>query len=228
MRAVGYRHPASLDHPQQFLDPQQLPDPQYQLNPQHLADPQYQLSPEYLVDIKLPDPSPGADDLLVRVEAVAVNPVDVKVRRRELPPPGGWRLLGWDAVGRVEALGQRTGGFAVGDRVWYAGALNRAGCNAELQLVDWRLVARAPQSHRPAEAAALPLTSLTAWELLFDRLRLPQGADAAGRVLLVVAGAGGWARCCCNWRTSSPTSPRWPPLPSPRARPGRAAAGPTR
>jgi zinc-binding alcohol dehydrogenase family protein len=203
MRAVGYRHPASLDHPQQFLDPQQLPDPQYQLNPQHLADPQYQLnpqhladpqyqlSPEYLVDIKLPDPSPGADDLLVRVEAVAVNPVDVKVRRRELPPPGGWRLLGWDAVGRVEALGQRTGGFAVGDRVWYAGALNRAGCNAELQLVDWRLVARAPQSLRPAEAAALPLTSLTAWELLFDRLRLPQGADAAGRVLLVVAGAGG-------------------------------------
>jgi hypothetical protein len=126
MRAVGYRHPASLDHPQQFLDPQQLPDPQYQLNPQHLADPQYQLnpqhladpqyqlSPEYLVDIKLPDPSPGADDLLVRVEAVAVNPVDVKVRRRELPPPGGWRLLGWDAVGRVEALGQRASGFAVG------------------------------------------------------------------------------------------------------------------
>lgn len=94
-------------------------------------------------------------------------------------------------MGRVEALGQRAGGFAVGDRVWYDGALNRAGCNAELQLVDWRLVARAPESLRPAEAAALPLTSLTAWELLFDRLRLPQGADAAGQVLLVVAGAGG-------------------------------------
>jgi zinc-binding alcohol dehydrogenase family protein len=210
MRAVGYRHQASLDHrqylldhqqlldPQDPLDPQQLPDsqilpaPQDPLDPQHLADPQDQLNPEYLLDIELPDPSPGADDLLVRVEAVAVNPVDVKVRRRELPPPGGWRLLGWDAVGRVEALGQRAGGFAVGDRVWYAGALNRAGCNAELQLVDWRLVARAPQSLRPAEAAALPLTSLTAWELLFDRLRLPQGADAAaGQVLLVVAGAGG-------------------------------------
>ena len=204
MRAVGYQHPASLDHPQHSLDSQELPDPQDLLNSQHLADPEYQLSPEYLVDpkylvdpeslvdIELPDPSPGADDLLVRVEAVAVNPVDVKVRRRELPPPGAWRLLGWDAVGRVEALGQRAGGFAVGDRVWYAGALNRAGCNAELQLVDWRLVARAPQSLTSAEAAALPLTSLTAWELLFDRLRLPQGADAAaGQVLLVVAGAGG-------------------------------------
>ncbi len=197
MRAVGYRHQASLDHPQYLLDPQrsrdiqQLTAPQNPLNPQQFLDPQDQLNPEYLVDIELPDPSPGADDLLVRVEAVAVNPVDVKVRRRELPPPGGWRLLGWDAVGRVEALGQRAGGFSVGDRVWYAGALNRAGCNAELQLVDWRLVARAPQSLRPAEAAALPLTSLTAWELLFDRLRLPQGADAAGQVLLVVAGAGG-------------------------------------
>lgn len=197
MRAVGYQHPASLDHQQQLLDPQQLPDPQNPLNPQQLLDPEYQLNPEYLVDseylvdIELPDPSPGNDDLLVRVEAVAVNPVDVKVRRRELPPPGGWRVLGWDAVGRVEALGQRASGFAVGDRVWYAGALNRAGCNAELQLVDWRLVARAPQSLTPAEAAALPLTSLTAWELLFDRLRLPQGSDAAGQVLLVVAGAGG-------------------------------------
>ncbi|HBH72644.1 MAG TPA: zinc-binding alcohol dehydrogenase family protein [Synechococcales bacterium UBA10510] len=204
MRAVGYQHPASLDHPQHSLDSQELPDPQDLLNSQHLADPEYQLSPEYLVDpkylvdpeylvdIELPDPSPGADDLLVRVEAVAVNPVDVKVRRRELPPPGAWRLLGWDAVGRVEALGQRAGGFAVGDRVWYAGPLNRAGCNAELQLVDWRLVARAPQSLTSAEAAALPLTSLTAWELLFDRLRLPQGSDAAaGQVLLVVAGAGG-------------------------------------
>lgn len=192
MRAVGYRHPASLDHPQRLLDPQYLPDSQDLLNPQQLPDPEYPPNPEYLVDIELPDPSPGADDLLVRVEAVAVNPVDVKVRRRELPPPGAWRLLGWDAVGTVEALGQRAGGFAVGDRVWYAGALNRAGCNAELHLVDWRLVARAPQSLTPAEAAALPLTSLTAWELLFDRMRLPQGADAAaGQVLLVVAGAGG-------------------------------------
>lgn len=192
MRAVGYRHPASLDHPQRLLDPQDLPDSQDLLNPQQLPDPEYPPNPEYLVDIELPDPSPGADDLLVRVEAVAVNPVDVKVRRRELPPPGAWRLLGWDAVGTVEALGQRAGGFAVGDRVWYAGALNRAGCNAELHLVDWRLVARAPQSLTPAEAAALPLTSLTAWELLFDRLRLPQGAGAAaGQVLLVVAGAGG-------------------------------------
>ena len=135
MRAVGYRHQASLDHLQHLLDPersrdtqrsrdpQQLPDsqvlpaPQNPLNPQQFLNPEYQPNPEYLVDIELPDPSPGADDLLVRVEAVAVNPVDVKVRRRELPPPGGWRLLGWDAVGRVEALGQRAGGFAVGDRV---------------------------------------------------------------------------------------------------------------
>jgi hypothetical protein len=109
MRAVGYRHPASLDHPQRLLDPQDLPDSQDLLNPQQLPDPEYPPNPEYLVDIELPDPSPGADDLLVRVEAVAVNPVDVKVRRRELPPPGAWRLLGWDAVGTVEALGQRAG-----------------------------------------------------------------------------------------------------------------------
>jgi len=104
----------------------------------------------------------------------------------------------------VEALGQRAGGFAVGDRVWYAGALNRAGCNAELQLVDWRLVARAPQSLRPAEAAALPLTSLTAWELLFDRLRLPLGQAQLARQLTgltLVATASqpegqAWARRC--------------------------------
>jgi len=95
-------------------------------------------------------------------------------------PWAGWRP--W-------ASGRAALPWAIG--FWYAGALNRAGCNAELQLVDWRLVARAPQSLRQAEAAALPLTSLTAWELLFDRLRLPQGGDAAGQVLLVVAGAGG-------------------------------------
>jgi zinc-binding alcohol dehydrogenase family protein len=146
----------------------------------------------YLVDLELPDPSPGPLDLLVAPEAIAVNPVDLKVRGRDLPPAGQWRLLGWDAVGRVVGLGQAVSGFAPGDRVWYAGALQRPGCNAELQLVDHRLAARAPRSLEALEAAALPLTAITAWELLFERFRLPAGTDAgAGETLLVLGGAGG-------------------------------------
>lgn len=162
MRAIGYQQPALLE------------------------------DPNYLLDITLPDPTPGPHDLLVRVEAIALNPVDRKVRARELPEPGGWRVLGWDAVGGVEALGSEVHGFAVGDRVWYSGALNRPGCNAELHGVDARLAAHAPRSLRPAEAAALPLTAITAWELLFDRLAIPRGPEAgAGQSLLVVGAAGG-------------------------------------
>lgn len=148
--------------------------------------------PLALVDIELPDPTPGAWDLLVRVEAIAVNPVDTKVRRRDQPAAGEWRVLGWDAAGRVEAVGSAVQGFEVGDRVWYAGALNRPGCYSERQLVDARLVSRLPAGLSASEAAALPLTAITAWELLFDRLRLSQGPEAhRGEALLVVGGAGG-------------------------------------
>ncbi|MCP9815886.1 zinc-binding alcohol dehydrogenase family protein [Synechococcus sp. GreenBA-s] len=148
--------------------------------------------PLCLLAIELPDPTPGPRDLLVRVEAIAVNPVDTKVRRRDTPAPGEWKVLGWDAAGTVEAVGPAVQGFQVGDRVWYAGALDRPGCNAELQLVDERLVARRPASLSAAEAAALPLTAITAWELLFDRLRLAQGPEAhRGEALLVVGAAGG-------------------------------------
>lgn len=146
-------------------------------------------APEALVDLELPDPAPGAKDLLVRVEAVSVNPVDVKIRAGV--PPDGPRVLGWDAVGVVEGLGDEVRGFAVGDRVWYAGDLNRPGSNAELQAVDARIASRAPTSLSAAEAAALPLTTITAWEMLFDRFRIPAGKQPRGDVLLVSGAAGG-------------------------------------
>jgi zinc-binding alcohol dehydrogenase family protein len=146
----------------------------------------------YLLDLELAEPTPCPQDLLVAVEAIAVNPVDLKVRSRELPAAGQSRILGWDAVGRVVAMGEGCSGFGLGDRVWYAGALNRPGCNAERQLVDHRLAALAPRRLSAAEAAALPLTTITAWELLFDRLRIPQDRQATeGLALLVLGGAGG-------------------------------------
>lgn len=146
--------------------------------------------PESLVDLELPAPVPGPRDLLVRVAAVSVNPVDTKVRRSRAPQPGQPEVLGWDAVGRVEALGAEVQGFAVGDRVYYAGAINRPGSNAELHLVDHRIAARAPESLGDADAAGLPLTAITAWELLFDRLGVTEGGGA-GQTLLVVGAAGG-------------------------------------
>jgi zinc-binding alcohol dehydrogenase family protein len=145
-----------------------------------------------LVDVVLPDPSPEPTDLLVAVDAVSVNPVDTKVRRREQPAKDQWRVLGWDAVGTVVACGAAVEGFRPGDRVWYAGALQRPGCNSALHAVDYRLVGHAPASLSPAEAAALPLTAITAWELLFDRLRLPtRGNSQEPQALLVVGAAGG-------------------------------------
>ena len=149
-------------------------------------------SPGCLIDLDLPDPVPGPQDLLVAVEAVAVNPVDAKVRRRDTPDPGDWRVLGWDAAGTVLAMGDAVDGFAVGDRVWYAGALNRPGCNSERHCVDHRLVGQRPPAWSAAAAAALPLTAITAWELLFDRLRLPRAGDPQPpQTLLVVGAAGG-------------------------------------
>jgi len=145
---------------------------------------------ESLVDLELPAPEPGPRDLLVRVKAVSVNPVDTKVRKNRAPQDGKPEVLGWDAVGIVEALGGAVEGFAVGDRVYYAGAINRPGSNAELQAVDYRIAALAPKSLSDAEAAALPLTAITAWELLFDRLGVKEGGGA-GRSLLVTGAAGG-------------------------------------
>ena len=144
--------------------------------------------PDSLVDIELPRPEARGHDLLVRIEAVAVNPVDTKVRRFHAPPAdGSWRVPGWDAAGVVEAVGDQVSRFRPGDRVWYAGDLTRQGSHAEYQAVDARLVGRMPDTLDFAEAAALPLTAITAWELLFDRLQL---RDADGRLLIVGAARG--------------------------------------
>ncbi len=140
-----------------------------------------------LFDTTLPDPAPRQRDLLVEVKAVAVNPVDTKLRR-QADPVGEKRVLGFDAAGVVRALGAGVTHFGVGDEVWYAGAINRAGANAEYQLVDERLVGRRPRRLSFAEAAAMPLATLTAWEMLFDRLQVPRAAAGS---LLIVGGAGG-------------------------------------
>lgn len=148
-------------------------------------------NPASLQDITLPEPVAAGRDLLVEVKAVSVNPVDFKIRQRRAPTEGQWAVLGWDAAGIVRAVGSEVTQFEPGDRVWYAGDLNRAGSNAELQLVDERIVGHMPASLGFAEAAALPLTTITAWELLFDRLGIAAGKRNAGEVLLIVGAAGG-------------------------------------
>ena len=158
MKAIGFSAPHPVDHP------------------------------EALVEFEQPVPTPGARDVRVRVHAVSVNPVDVKVRASARPPAP--RVLGFDAAGVVDAIGSDVTLFAPGDEVWYAGAIDRPGSNAELQLVDERLVARKPRSLDFADAAALPLTAITAWELLFDRLAVPRSPAHTG-TLLIVNGAGG-------------------------------------
>ena len=147
-----------------------------------------------LVELDLPRPEPGPRDLLVNVRAVSVNPVDTKVRgaRHQGSASHGTgkpRVLGWDAAGVVVAKGAAANGFAVGDEVYYAGELDRPGSNAEYQAVDERLVGRKPKSIGFAEAAALPLTSITAWELLFDRFEVREGQRGAS--LLISGAAGG-------------------------------------
>ncbi|WP_094556340.1 zinc-binding alcohol dehydrogenase family protein [Synechococcus sp. 1G10] len=148
--------------------------------------------PACLIDLELPLPVPGEHDLLVRVAAVSVNPIDTKVRA-SLPAGGNPepRVLGWDAAGVVEAVGPAVRRFRAGDAVIFAGALNRPGTNSEFTLVDERITGRKPRSFSFTEAAALPLTGLAAWEALFERLGLdPDGGDA-GRSLLLIGGAGG-------------------------------------
>ncbi|CAN7221452.1 zinc-binding alcohol dehydrogenase family protein [Variovorax paradoxus] len=147
-------------------------------------------NPESLQDIELPAPVAGPRDLLVRVKAISVNPVDTKVRRNMAPEAGQPKVLGWDAAGTVEAVGAGVKNFKVGDRVYYAGSIVRPGANAELHAVDERIAALAPTSLDDAQAAALPLTTITAYELLFDRLKVPKNGGA-GQTLLVTGGAGG-------------------------------------
>lgn len=163
MRAVGYKSPQAIEHP------------------------------EALVDIDLPKPGATGRDLLVEIRAIAVNPVDTKVRQRGGAADGGWRVLGWDAAGIVAEVGPEVTGFRPGDAIFYAGALERQGTNAEFHLVDERIVGRKPESVSFAEAAALPLTAITAWEGLFDRLNVGRAVPGVPPMILIIGGAGGVA-----------------------------------
>jgi zinc-binding alcohol dehydrogenase family protein len=156
----------------------------YQVSKAILAD-------DSLIDFEVDVLKPRPYDLRVRVRAVSVNPVDIKQRVNTAPPPGQTRILGFDAAGSVEAVGEKVTLFKPGDEVFYAGALDRPGTNSELHLVDERIVGRKPKTLSFTEAAALPLTSITAWELLFDRLRVPYGRKTSGGNLLIINGAGG-------------------------------------
>ena len=146
--------------------------------------------PDSFVAVEIDDPAPGARDLLVEVQAISVNPVDAKIRGGGGPgrPDGALPILGWDAAGIVRTVGTGVTGFVVGDQVYYAGSVDRPGCYAQLQCVDERLVAHKPRRLDFAASAALPLTTITAWEMLFDRLKVGKGAEGS---LLIVGGAGG-------------------------------------
>lgn len=162
MRAIAYRQPGPIDRD------------------------------EALVEVELPRPVPTGRDILVAVRAISVNPVDAKVRTGAAPFDGrDERILGWDAAGVVEAVGPEATRFKVGDEVFYAGDLMRDGSNAEYQLVDERIVGHRPRSIGFAEAAALPLTAITAWETLFDRLKVDDQPASGARAILIIGGAGG-------------------------------------
>ena len=147
--------------------------------------------PQSLLDVELPQPEARGRDLLVRVEAVSVNPVDTKIRSPKPQVEAQPKVLGYDAAGIVEAVGDAVTRFKRGDAVYYAGDVTRAGSNAQFQLVDERLAARKPATLDFAAAAALPLTAITAWELLFQRMPFDADGGGAGKSLLVVGGAGG-------------------------------------
>lgn len=148
-----------------------------------------------LIDIELPQPIASGRDLLVQVKAVAVNPVDYKIRQNVAAEEGEYKVIGWDAAGEVVAVGAAVARFKPGDQVYYAGDLTRSGTNAEYQLVDERIVGHKPRSLSDSEAAALPLTTITAWELLFEHLQLKQkdagSLEKSDEVVLVVGAAGG-------------------------------------
>ncbi len=146
------------------------------------------------LDVDLPKPSPAGHDMLVAVKAIAVNPVDTKVRGGrgkegvvEDPP----RVIGWDASGIVEAVGDQVKLFKPGDEVWYAGDITRPGCNSEFQIIDERIVGRKPTSLSHAEAAALPLTTITAYEAFFDRLGIDRDGTDKGQSILIIGAGGG-------------------------------------
>lgn len=147
--------------------------------------------PAALLDIDLAVPVATGHDILVKVAAISVNPVDTKIRKIATPAAGEYKVLGWDAAGEVVAVGEQVSHFAPGDKVYYAGALQRQGSNAEYQLVDERIVGKLPSNLTYAQAAALPLTALTAWELLFDRLELAVPSLKHPKPVLLVTGAAG-------------------------------------
>jgi len=144
-----------------------------------------------LIDFEMEKPAPQGRDLLVKIAAVSVNPVDTKMRVRRAPEGDGPAVLGWDAVGEVVAIGDGVTAFKPGDQVWYAGAIDRPGTNAEYHLVDERIVGRKPATASNTEAAALPLTTLTAYEMLFDRLRVIDPVPGAAPAALIIGGSGG-------------------------------------
>jgi zinc-binding alcohol dehydrogenase family protein len=146
-----------------------------------------------LVDVEIEKPAAAGRDILVEVRAVSVNPVDYKVRQSTPPENGGWKVLGWDAAGIVRETGERVETFKPGDEVYYAGSIARPGTNSAFHLVDARIVGRKPSSLSFAEAAALPLTAITAWEMLFDRLDIRRPVAGATNAILIIGGAGGVA-----------------------------------
>ncbi|MBB5577180.1 MULTISPECIES: zinc-binding alcohol dehydrogenase family protein [Rhizobium] len=162
MKAVGYKTPSAID------------------------------GADSLVDIEIAKPVPEGHDILVEMKAVSVNPVDFKIRRSTPPAQGmDWKVVGWDAAGVVAAVGPEVTRFAPGDEVWYAGSILRPGTNAEFHLVDERIVGHKPSKLDWSEAAALPLTTLTAWEALFDRINVKKPVSGAANAILIIGGAGG-------------------------------------
>lgn len=147
--------------------------------------------PDALEDIELARPTPSGRDILVEVEAISVNPVDTKIRKGANPEAGQWKILGWDAVGKVVEVGPDAGDFKPGDEVFYAGSLIRPGANSQFHLVDERIVGKKPASLSNAEAAAMPLTAITAWEMLFDRLDIRKPVAGAANAIVIIGGAGG-------------------------------------
>lgn len=147
---------------------------------------------ESFIEFETSKPVPGAHDLLVKIDAVSVNPVDFKIRQSSakdtvLETP---KIIGWDAVGIVQSVGEKVTLFEVGDPVYYAGDITKQGSNAEYQIIDERIVGRKPSSLSIEESAVIPLTALTAWEILFDRIRISAEKDK-GKSILIIGGAGG-------------------------------------
>ena len=148
-------------------------------------------APQSFVDFDAPKPTPKGHDILVEVKAVSVNPVDVKIRASGKPAGDEHKVLGWDASGVVVEVGSDVTLFKKGDVVWYAGSITRPGTNSEFHLVDERIVGAKPKNIGFAEAAALPLTAITAWEMLFDRLDIRKPVPGAANSIVIIGGAGG-------------------------------------